>query len=711
MLLLGLMLIAAVSIIFGLTLESVAWLVVALIATVLAALVLFRSWRTIREQRTQMARGSRSEKAGGRGWLRGRKAAGPEESTGGGAPALDADAEVLVVDGRPDYHRSGCSRLSGLPSEPIPYSQAVEDGFTPCPVCAPLGAAGGPAVWVVDGSPEYHSTDCTTLAGRDAEPIPLEQAVEDGFAPCFRCSPPPPPGGAASVAQRVWVADGHPEYHHQGCAELDGLSAEPIPYDQAVEDGFQPCVVCNPDVEFAAGAPATAPLADTAGTAEEPEAPLPVEPAAVASEPEPAPAEILPTTDEAEVWVADGYPDYHAAGCHELNGLESEAVPFSQAVEDGFTPCAVCRPDRDEAAEQPSEPAPMTAAAAQVWVVDGFPNYHRAGCVELAGLDGEPIEHEQAIEDGFEPCPVCAPDAAEAPAAPEEPQPEAVPGLAEPTPEAELAEPVVPAAAESAAALADVWVADGYPDYHRAGCVELIGLDTERIPHDQAVEDGFAACVVCDPEAAEAPLVPEPAAEETTVLPDLAAVPEPAAVTSEFNASDDVLVDVWVVDGYPDYHRSDCVELIGLDSEPIPHDQAVEDGFSPCPLCAPDGTVVAEQPSIPEPVAEVAPEPEPEPIAVVAHAEEVWVVDGHPDFHLSGCRELAGLAAELISFDQAVEDDFQPCEVCKPHQLGAVAPSDYMTIAEEHVAEPATAPPVLPELEPEPEPEPRAAAD
>jgi len=48
---------------------------------------------------------------------------------------------------------------------------------------------------------------------------------------------------------------------------------------------------------------------------------------------------------EPEVWVADGYPEYHTAGCHELNGRDAEPVPVSQAVEDGFSPCGRCDPD------------------------------------------------------------------------------------------------------------------------------------------------------------------------------------------------------------------------------------------------------------------------------------------------------------------------------------------------------------------------------
>ncbi|MEU0558585.1 hypothetical protein [Dactylosporangium sp. NPDC006015] len=48
--------------------------------------------------------------------------------------------EVLVIDGRPRYHVRGCVHLLGRESEPLPISEAVELGFTPCSVCEPNDA-------------------------------------------------------------------------------------------------------------------------------------------------------------------------------------------------------------------------------------------------------------------------------------------------------------------------------------------------------------------------------------------------------------------------------------------------------------------------------------------------------------------------------------------------------------------------------------------
>jgi len=53
-----------------------------------------------------------------------------------GRVALRSD-EVLVVDGRPRYHRPDCSSLAGRETVPLPVSEAFETGFTPCARCSP----------------------------------------------------------------------------------------------------------------------------------------------------------------------------------------------------------------------------------------------------------------------------------------------------------------------------------------------------------------------------------------------------------------------------------------------------------------------------------------------------------------------------------------------------------------------------------------------
>jgi hypothetical protein len=49
----------------------------------------------------------------------------------------------------------------------------------------------------------------------------------------------------------------------------------------------------------------------------------------------------------APVTVRNGHPRYHLAGCSTLAGrTDTSELPVSVARRSGFTPCAVCGPDR-----------------------------------------------------------------------------------------------------------------------------------------------------------------------------------------------------------------------------------------------------------------------------------------------------------------------------------------------------------------------------
>jgi hypothetical protein len=54
---------------------------------------------------------------------------------------------------------------------------------------------------------------------------------------------------------------------------------------------------------------------------------------------------VVDLTDE--VLVVDEHPRYHLAGCTHLAGRETIPIPLDEARTDGFTPCAVCAPDRN----------------------------------------------------------------------------------------------------------------------------------------------------------------------------------------------------------------------------------------------------------------------------------------------------------------------------------------------------------------------------
>jgi hypothetical protein len=53
---------------------------------------------------------------------------------------------------------------------------------------------------------------------------------------------------------------------------------------------------------------------------------------------------VLDLTDE--VLVVDEHPRYHLEGCPHVAGRTTIPLPLDEARTDGFTPCAVCAPDR-----------------------------------------------------------------------------------------------------------------------------------------------------------------------------------------------------------------------------------------------------------------------------------------------------------------------------------------------------------------------------
>ena len=66
-----------------------------------------------------------------------------------------------------------------------------------------------------------------------------------------------------------------------------------------------------------------------------------------------------------------------------------------------------------------------------------------------------------------------------------------------------VAQQVSPADSARVARLStDVLVIDGRPRYHLAGCVHLLGRESEPLPVAEAIELGFTPCGLCEPDSA-----------------------------------------------------------------------------------------------------------------------------------------------------------------------------------------------------------------
>ncbi|TFV75390.1 hypothetical protein E4P39_09995 [Blastococcus sp. CT_GayMR19] len=105
------------------------------------------------------------------------------------------------------------------------------------------------------------------------------------------------------------------------------------------------------------GAPAATPGQGTAAPAGATEPAGAAAPAGPAAPPEDLPdpdVEEVEVTDlllvvdlKDEVLVLDEHPRYHLADCVHLRGRTPIPLPVDEARTDGFTPCAVCEPDRN----------------------------------------------------------------------------------------------------------------------------------------------------------------------------------------------------------------------------------------------------------------------------------------------------------------------------------------------------------------------------
>jgi hypothetical protein len=300
MVLIALLLAALVCLILGLVLASGPWLIGSLVASVVAGIVLWRQ----REQISSRA-GSTGARSGATG-----KAAQPVAST----------RQTSLVTGT-----AFAGKVSAAPAPPV----------------------ADVSVWVVDGQPEYHAENCAKIADGDSEPVPLAQAIEDGFRECPACTPVP------GLIAQVWVIDGRPDYHRKDCSRVSRGEAEEIPRAQAVQDGFSTCDLCNPDTvegdEPATDEPdaATADAAAPGAAAPDAAAPDAATPGGVPLDqdtPGAAVADAAPA-EPTQVWVVDGRPRYHLETCMIIKDQDAEPIPLSQATEDGFMPCSMCEPN------------------------------------------------------------------------------------------------------------------------------------------------------------------------------------------------------------------------------------------------------------------------------------------------------------------------------------------------------------------------------
>lgn len=134
-----LLVVGLASLAVGLLLSSTTWLVVSLVASVLAAASLYRDRDQIARRPSRAAHSGQPVDApeARNGFVSADAAGTPTSAAAPTSADPPREADVWVVDGRPRYHRESCEIIRDQPVEAIPHSQANEDGFIPCSLCEP----------------------------------------------------------------------------------------------------------------------------------------------------------------------------------------------------------------------------------------------------------------------------------------------------------------------------------------------------------------------------------------------------------------------------------------------------------------------------------------------------------------------------------------------------------------------------------------------
>jgi len=153
-----------------------------------------------------------------------------------------------------DRFRRGGATQSG-DAAPAGAESAVHRGQIPTQA-APVGAAAGDRTEIGDMEAETDVASSATspeMRAASTEPIDEPAVDEDDV-------PPDEPGietvslddadRIAALTREVFVIDGRPRYHLANCVHLFGRESEPLPVGEAVELGFTPCALCEPDLNL-----------------------------------------------------------------------------------------------------------------------------------------------------------------------------------------------------------------------------------------------------------------------------------------------------------------------------------------------------------------------------------------------------------------------------------------------------------------------------
>lgn len=142
--------------------------------------------------------------------------------------AADSDEDLVADEGRTDDAPDGLDSLDAPDQDDVPNNDDVPDEDD-----APDQSDGS------DPAPHPAYDDTDSEVDDTEEPAEEQASMNDSVL-------------VVDLPVEIFVVDGRPRYHLFSCEFLDGREAIPLLVGEAREDGFTPCALCTPDATTAA---------------------------------------------------------------------------------------------------------------------------------------------------------------------------------------------------------------------------------------------------------------------------------------------------------------------------------------------------------------------------------------------------------------------------------------------------------------------------
>jgi methylphosphotriester-DNA--protein-cysteine methyltransferase len=328
----------------------------------------------------------------------------------------------------------------------------------------------------------------------------------------------------------------------------------------------------------------------------------------------------------------------HAEKISEKNRVYFET--YAEAVNAGYVPCKVCRPDQKAGGEA----APPAAPAELPFVGHmGSKRVHLRNCKWVQMAPKDKIEYfktyQDAIDAGYSPCKTCEPD--KAPTGKGAPPVSLSPGTSE----------APPGAPSAAAPAAPVYIGHtGTKKVHLASCSWAEKMSernrTQFNSYQEAVAEGYIPCKVCKPDMA---------AGGAAMTAEARASPEAPFVGHR---------------GTRKVHTAECRYARAVSERNritfATFQEAAAAGYVSCKVCKPDLVAGAAAPKAP------APQPTATATAEAAAPSPNGYVSSEAakTFHRPDCEWAKKISPEktvkYATKEEALAAGKSPCQVCKP---------------------------------------------